>query len=386
MITRNKLITEIFNALEDFPVVALVGSRQTGKTTLARSIGEIWKKKNKLHYFDLEDFSHRERLKDPKQTLEPLSGLIIIDEIQNIPDLFMFLRVLSDRRPLPARFLILGSASGHLLRQSSESLAGRIYTIELPGLTLNEVGIDNLNKLWLRGGYPESFLASSDLKSFTWRDRFLQTFLERDMPALGVRVPSLQLWRFWQMAAHYHGQIWNSSEIARSLGVATNTIRHYLDLLTETFMVRQLAPWFENISKRIVKSPKFYVIDSGLFHALLNIKSFDELLIHPKLGSSWEGFALNQLIQSTHQRKNIFYFAIHNAGEIDLVLLLGGKKIGFEIKYSSTPKISKSMKTAFSLLNLHKLYIIYPGLENYSLHDNIEALPLSMIWNKNFNP
>lgn len=383
MIERKDYINGILEALNNFQVVALIGSRQSGKTTLARSIAAFSKANNQnVHYFDLEGFEDRIRLEDPKQTLEPLKGLVIIDEIQHAPNLFMFLRVLADRKPLPARFLILGSASGNLLKQSAESLAGRICYIELKGLNLNEVGIENLNKLWIRGSYPTSFLAEDDSKSFSWRNQFIQTYLERDMPTLGVQLPSLQLWRFWQMAAHYHGQIWSHSEIARSLGITVNTIKHYLDLLTETFMVKQIAPWFENISKRLVKSPKFYINDSGLLHTLLGIKDYEELIRHPKLGASWEGFAFDQILQATHQNRNAFYWATHEGAEIDLILILDGKKIGFEIKYAGAPTITASMRKAANALNLEKLYIIYPGTQNYLLDEKIEVLPLSLLWDK----
>lgn len=384
MIEREDYLIEIAEALNDYPVVALIGSRQSGKTTLARTVDKLWRNDGKVHYFDLEDLQDRSRLEDPKQALEQLEGLVIIDEIQHKPDLFMFLRVLADRKPLPACFLILGSASGDLLKQSSESLAGRIRYIELKGLSLKEVGFENQNKLWARGGYPISFLAENDKKSFLWREQFIQTFLERDMPALGIRVPALQLWRFWQMAAHYHGQIWNHSEIARSLGVSSNTIRHYIDLLTDTFMVRQVAPWFENLGKRLVKAPKFYIRDSGLLHALLGIKDYEALIRNPKLGASWEGFAIDQILQATRQNKNIFYWAVHESAEIDLILILSGKKIGFEIKYSSSPLITSSMKKAIDALNLEKLYIIYPGTQNYQLADKIEVIPLTWLWDKNF--
>lgn len=382
MIDRAFYFQEVLDSLNDYPVVALVGSRQSGKTTLARSIGKVWESNGPVHYFDLEDLHDLARLEDPKQALEPLKGLIIIDEIQHKPDLFMFLRVLADRKPLTARFLILGSASGNLLKQSAESLAGRIFYIELKGLNLQEVGIENLDKLWARGGYPNSFLADDEKKSFSWRDQFIQTYLEKDMPALGVRVPALQLWRFWQMAAHYHGQVWSHSEIARSLGIAPNTVRHYLDLLEETFMVKRIAPWFENLGKRLIKSPKFYIRDSGLLHALLGIKNYQDLIRHPKLGASWEGFALEQILQATHQNKNVFYWAVHESAEIDLVLIIGGKKIGFEIKYSGAPSITASMRKAVKALDLEALYVIYPGSQNYLLDDGIEVLPLSLLWEK----
>lgn len=380
MIARESYLTEILDVLNDIPVVALVGSRQTGKTTLAKMVMETWQKKGPVHYFDLEDLNDRLRLEDPKTSLEPLKGLVVIDEVQHTSNLFMFLRVLADRRPLPARFLILGSASGNLLKQSPESLAGRIHYFEIAGFNLKEVGIENLNKLWMLGGYPMAFLAENEQKSFSWRQQFIQTFLERDMPSLGVRIPAMQLWRFWQMAAHYHGQTWSHSEIARSLGLNSATIRHYLDLLTETFMVRQISPWFENLGKRIVKSPKFYIRDSGLLHALLDIKDSDSLLRNPKLGASWEGFAIEQILQATRQTKNIFFWAVHQSEEIDLILILNGKRVGFEVKYTGTPTITSSMRKTFTALNLEKVYVVYPGTQQYFLDQKIEALPLKLLW------
>lgn len=284
-INRLTYYNKVKNLLKKFPVVALVGSRQRGKTSLARQIKDSWE--GPVHYFDLENPLDMQRMEDPLLTLKNLEGLIIIDEVQHKENLFMLLRVLADREPLPARFLLIGSASGRLLHQSAESLAGRIVYLELPGFGLWEVGMEKMERLWIRGGYPRSFLAESDDDSFEWRDAYIKTFFGKDLPELGVKVMGAQLRRFWFMASHYHGQVWNNSEIARSLGVSVNTIRNYLDLLTETFMVRQLMPWYENVGKRVVKSPKFYFRDSGLLHTLLNIKTKEELLIYPRLGASW---------------------------------------------------------------------------------------------------
>jgi predicted AAA+ superfamily ATPase len=386
MINREQALRHLVDALGNNPVVALVGSRQSGKTTLAEEVGKYFEGKGAVHYFDLEDYSHRMRLQDPKIVLDGLKGLVIIDEVQHAPDLFMYLRVLADRKPLPARFLILGSASAALLKQSSESLAGRIYYLELPGFNLDEVGSEYLSKLWLRGGYPRSYLAVDEGHSFSWREQFIQTFLERDLPSLGVRLPVLQVWRFWQMAAHYHGRVLNHSEIGRSLGLHSQEIKKYLDVLTETFMVRQLAPWFENLGKRVVKSPKFYIRDTGLLHTLLGIQTYDALLSHPKLGASWEGFALEQILQATGQSKNAFFWAVHQSVELDLLLNLNGQRIGCEIKYAGVPQVSASMREATKRLQLHKLYVVYPGNESYMLDDAIEVLPLMHVYKVFGNP
>lgn len=321
MIQRSILLNKVKKSLLTFPVTALVGSRQYGKTTLAKQImQELLEKGESVTFFDLEDPEDLIRLDNPQRMLEPLKGLIIIDEVQRKPDLFPLLRVFSDRQPLLAKFLVLGSASGNLLKQTSESLAGRIQYIELPGFGIDEVENSLVDQLWLRGSYPRSFLASSEDESFAWRESFIQTFLEKDMGLLGIRVPPIQLWRFWQMAAHFHGQIWNHSEIARSLGVSHTTIKNYLDLLTDTFMVRQLPPWFNNTGKSIVKSPKFYIRDSGLLHTIFNIWTLEDLRKHPKLGASWEGFALEQIIRLSSQSKNIFFW--RRTGELKSILLL----------------------------------------------------------------
>lgn len=359
-----------------FPVTALVGARQTGKSTLAKMIAKSFRKEGDVHYFDLELIADLKILEQPQQVLENLKGLIIIDEVQRRPDLFPLLRVLSDRRPLPARFLVLGSASGELLKQTSESLAGRIGYIELPGFSIVEIDFKAYRKLWVQGGFPESFLAPTEKVSFLWRQQFIRTFLERDIPSFGIKIEPMQLWRFWQMAAHYHGQIWNHSEIARSLQVSDKTVKGYLDVLTHTFMVRQLAPWYNNTGKRIVKSPKFFIRDSGLLHALLNLTSLEEVQRHPKLGASWEGFALEQVIELSGQAQNVFFWATQGLAEMDLVMNMHGKLWGFEIKYADAPSATKSMRLAMESLKLDKVYVVYPGDKGYLLEENIQVVPL----------
>ncbi len=308
--------------------------------------------------------------------LQELKGTIVIDAIQRRPDLFPILRVLSDRDPLPARFLILGSASPALLRQSSESLAGRIKIIQMSGFGLGEVGIENQNQLWTRGGFPLSFLADTDKASLEWRRDFVSTFLERDVPQFGVKIPSASLFRFWNVLAHYHGQIWNAAEAARTLNINESTARRYLDLLQDLFMARQLQPWFTNIGKRQVKSPKIYFRDTGLLHYLLGIKSADELNLHPKLGASWEGFVIEEIIKSTRPDE-AYFWATHSGAELDLLLIKDNKRIGVECKRADAPKLTPSMRTAMVDLELDKLVVVYPGLQPYSLADGITVVPLT---------
>jgi predicted AAA+ superfamily ATPase len=374
---RPSHIKDVKSSLRRFPVVALVGSRQSGKTTLAKMLTKEWKGTH--HWFDLEDPNDAAALAQPGLTLPKLKGLVIIDEIQRSPDLFPLLRVLADRKPLPARFLVLGSASGELLRQGSESLAGRIRFHELPGLSLDEVDGGNWEKLWLRGGFPKSFLAAREPDSYAWREAFVETFLERDIPNLGLRLPAPQLRRFWVMAAHYHGQTWNSSEVGRSLGLSDKTMLHHLQVLEQTFMVRLLPPWFENGGKRLVKTPKFYVRDSGLFHTLLGLKAEKDLLRHPKLGASWEGFALEEVLKITGAARNAFFWGTHGGAELDLFIPDGKSRLGFEFKYSQTPSMTKSMHSAFADLNLTKLIVIHPGSRAFALGDKVEAVPLSAL-------
>jgi uncharacterized protein len=372
VILRDALLSTINTALRRSRVVALVGPRQAGKTTLARQLVPP----DSLNYFDLEDLTSQSRLDEPMIALSNLSGLVVIDEIQRRPDLFPVLRVLSDRVPLPARFLILGSASPDLIRASSESLAGRIETVAISGFSLEEIGAENMQQHWLRGGFPLSYLADSEVDSLAWRKNFVQMFLERDLPAWGVRIPAATLLRFWNMLAHYHGQIWNASEPARSLGVSEPTIRRYLDVLEGVFMVRVLQPWYANLKKRQVKAPKIYFRDSGLLHYLLGIRSDLDLFNHPKGGASWEGYVIEEVLKSAMPDES-YYWATHNGAELDLLLLKNGRRIGVECKWVDGPRLTASLHTALEDLELDRLIVIYPGVHPYPLADRIQAYPFS---------
>jgi hypothetical protein len=372
MVKRLALLSQIRHALRRSRVVALIGPRQSGKTTLARQIVPP----DSPRYFDLEEPTSLARLAEPMTALAPLRGVIVIDEVQRRQDLFPMLRVLADRRPLSARFLILGSASPELLRQSSESLAGRMETITLPGFTLAEVGTRALNRHWLRGGFPRSFLARTHEDSLRWRNEFIQTFLERDLPQLGVSIPAQALRRFWAMVAHYHGNIWNAAEPARSLGVSEPTVRRYLDLLTGVFLVRQLPPWHENLGKRQVKAPKVYVRDSGLLHALLGVRTDAELLHHPKCGASWEGYAIEEALNLV-QPDDAYFWATHQGAELDLLLLKDGRRFGMEIKRTDAPTLTPSMRIALDDLRLEHLIVLYPGMRRYPLSARVTAVPLA---------
>lgn len=357
------------------PAVALLGPRQCGKTTLAKQYLTTQKDFSRENYFDLEDPIDLQRLKTPKLALEPLSGLIVIDEVQRQPELFPLLRTLIDNNELKQRYLILGSASRELIRQSSESLAGRVAYIELTPFSFNET--NDLQTLWIRGGFPKSYLASTEEESFDWRDFYIRTFLEQDIPNLGINIPSEALRRFWTMLAHYHGNIFNASEIARSFGASDTTIRRYLDLLTGTFMVRQLQPWHENIKKRQVKTPKIYFRDSGILHAILAIRSHKELLRYPKLGASWEGFALEEVIRASGVRNQECYFwSTYSGAEVDLLIAHQGSFTAFEFKFSDAPKMTKSMHSALDNLSIKHLYVIYPGDRHYSLSEKVTVSPL----------
>ncbi len=329
---RPAVIDQIARALAVHPIAALLGPRQCGKTTVARMIGE----RQPSTYFDLENPVDVRRLSAPLTVLETLSGLVIIDEVQRQPELFELLRVLVDRPHNSAHFLLLGSASPHLVRGVSESLAGRIGFVDLSGFDLAEVDTSQRDRLWLRGGFPRSFLADDDSVSMAWRQGFIRTFLERDIPQLGITIPAETLRRFWMMVAHYHGQVWNAAEFARSLGASEVTARRYLDILAGAYMIRVLPPWFENISKRQVKSPKVYIRDSGVLHALLQLGALSDLQSHPKLGASWEGFAIEQIIRLLDTR-DAYFWATHGGAELDLMVLAGGKRYGFEIKYADAP-------------------------------------------------
>ncbi|MBI1946047.1 MAG: ATP-binding protein [Deltaproteobacteria bacterium] len=380
MVARPRHLADVRRLLKSNPIVALLGARQTGKTTLSREvIGD-----RSATRFDLESPHDSERLRDPTLALAPLRGLVVLDEVQRRPDLFPVLRVLADRPRTQARFLVLGSASGQLLRQTSESLAGRIAYHELPGFALDEVmatGTGAHLRLWRRGGFPRSFLARSEAESARWRDDFVRTFLERDVGTLGVRVPATTLFRFWSMLAHYHAQLWNGAELARAFAMSETAVRHYLDVLSDTFMVRQLTPWHENLKKRQVRSPKVYLTDSGLLHVLLGVADGQQLERHPKVGASWEGFALEQVVARLGvRREQCFFWATHQGAELDLFVLKGGKRLGFEIKRTTVPRVTKSMRVAGSDLGLARLDVIYEGTDTYQLDERIRAVPLSRVF------
>lgn len=375
MIGRGTELRCLRGLLRRHPVVGIVGARQIGKTTLARQFAVGLRAP--VTYFDLENPEDLSQLADPMLALKDLTGLVVIDEIQRRPDLFPALRVLADRQRLPARFLVLGSASPEILRQGSETLAGRIYYLELGGLSLTDVGVGNAPRLWLRGGFPKSHLARSDAQSDEWRRGFIRTFLERDLPQLGIGISSTTLHRFWTMLAHYHGQIWNSSEFGRSFGVADTTVRGYLDRLTSALVVRQLPPWHENISKRQVKAPKVYIADNGILHALLGIARMTDLEKHPKVGASWEGFALEQVIRRLGARPEECYFwATHSGAELDLLIVRGRIRIGVEIKRSTSPRVTPSMRSALSDLSLAGLSVIHAGEHTFPLANKIRAVAL----------
>ena len=364
--------------LRRFPVVALLGARQVGKTTLAREIARGFR--GKTTFFDLERTADLSLLADPELALRPLRGLVILDEVQRRPDLFPALRVLADRRPLPARFLVLGSASPVLLRQASESLAGRISFHELPGLSLAEVGAGKLDRLWLRGGFPRSFTARAEGESVEWRREFVRTFLERDLPQLGSLVPAPTLGRFWAMLAHAHGNVWNGSEFGRAFGVAHTTVLRYLDLLSAAFVVRQLPPWSENLAKRQVKSPKVYVADSGLLHALLDVGREADLVRHPKVGASWEGFGIQAVIDRLHARPDECYFwGTYSGAELDLLVVRGSLRLGFELKRTVSPGVTPSMRIARESLHLKRLDVIHAGDRTGDLARGIRAVALERL-------
>lgn len=372
VIPRKRLLANIRAALRRSRVVALIGPRQAGKTTAARHIVAA----DSSNYFDLENPASLARLTEPMTALAPLEGTVVIDEVQRRPDLFPTLRVLADRQPQRARFLLLGSASPELLRQSSESLAGRLETIVLTGFTLEELGANALTRHWRRGGFPPAFLARSDSDSFRWRQQFIQTFLERDLPQFGVNVPATTMLRFWNMLAHYHGNIWNAAELARSLGVSEPTIRRYLDLLTGLFIVRQLPPWHENLKKRQVRSPKVYFRDSGLAHQLLGIRTERDLLSYPRMGASWEGYAIEETLRLT-EPEGAYFWATHTGAELDLLIFKAGRRYGVEVKRQDAPQITPSMRTALTDLRLSHLTVLYPGTLRYSLDKRITVVPLS---------
>ena len=370
MIKRAEYKKHIEAALQRSRAVALLGPRQCGKTTLSRELVDSVA----VNYFDLEDPESVNRLADSKTALGRLKGIVVIDEVQRRPDLFPVLRVLLDRKPLPAKFLILGSASPDLLQQSSESLAGRLEMIEMGGFSLSEVGLKNDAHLWLRGGFPLAFLAKNDVDSFIWRKNFIQAFLERDLRQQGIDISVVSLHRFWTMLAHSHGQIWNAAPFASSLGISDPTVRRYLDILTGVFMVRQIQPWHVNIKKRQVKAPKIYIRDTGILHALLGLKNESEFLVHPRCGTSWEGYMIEQVIRSVDP-DDVYFWATHNGAEIDLVFSKGGRMYGLECKRADAPTMTPSMRIALDDLKLERIIVIYPGEKRYSLHKKVEVVP-----------
>lgn len=359
--------------LADNPIVSLVGPRQTGKTTLARMLAE--ERVGPVHAFDLESPSDLARLANPELVLRPLTGLVILDEIQRRPDLFPLLRVLADRPDNPARFLILGSASPALIKDGSESLAGRVAFLDVNGFSLAELGAPALAPLWWRGGFPRAYLAADDAASRQWLDDFRRMFLERDIPQLGIQVPAVTLGRFWTMVAHYHGQVLNLAELARALGSSEPTARRYIDILSGTYVVRQLPPWFANLKKRQVRAPKVYIRDAGLLHALLGIPDAVGLQSHPKLGASWEGFCIEQILSLCGER-DAYFWGTHAGAELDLLLTHRGQRLGFEFKFSDRPGTTKSMRIALQDLGLDQLYVVHPGEQTFALDTAITAIAL----------
>ena len=374
-VPRNAHLRNLARLLRENPVVALLGARQVGKTTLAREL--MRQRRGSATWFDLEQPRDLRQLDEPTLTLEPLRGLVVLDEIQNRPELFPVLRVLADRSPRPARFLVLGSASPELLRQGSETLAGRIAFFELPGFDLAEVKASNWQRLWLRGGFPRAYLPRAHRQSGEWRANFVRTFVERDLPRLGTVTSPRTLADFWTMMSHYHGQTWNSSELGRAFGVAHTTVRGYLNLLTDTFVVRQLPPWTENIGKRVVKSPKVYVADSGLLHTLLGIEKSTDLTSHPKVGASFEGFALEQVIRRLELRpREAFFWATHSGAELDLLVIRGRHRLGFEFKRTDAPRLTRSMMVSLDTLKLDRIDVVHAGSHGFRMHDKVRAVPM----------
>jgi len=381
MIIDRRIANKISESISSFPVVGILGPRQVGKTTLAKQLLENFPKKS--HYLDLELPSDLKKLEDPELFLRSLENdLVVLDEIQRLPSLFAVLRAIVDKKRSPGRFLILGSASPDLVKQSSESLAGRIVYHELKPFLIEETGPEfrNIESLWLRGGYPLSFLADSQDSSFAWRAAFIHTYLERDLPQLGVRVPAVRMRRFWMMLAHWHGRLLNASQIADSLGVSAPAVAHYLDILEDTFIVRRLWPFYADIRKRLVKSPRVYIRDSGLLHALLNLRSLDDLLGHPLAGMSWEGFIIEQVLAALPPGWEASFYRTSAGAEIDLVLAAPNRPpIPVEIKFSSAPTPNRGFWTALGDIGAHKAYVVYPGTDTYPLRENVTALPASKI-------
>lgn len=372
LLKRNIDINNVTKLINGFSVTAILGPRQTGKTVLSKEISHH-------HYFDLENPRDLARLEQPQLTLEELKGLIVIDEIQRMPELFPLIRYLVDNNT-QQKYLLLGSASGELMRQSSESLAGRIAYYKLGGFRISDVGISNIKRLWIRGGFPRSYLGKSEKDSFIWLENYISTFLERDIPQLGIGIPANTLRRFWTMLAHYHAQILNYSELGRSFGISDVTVRKYIDILAATFMVRVVQPWHINIGKRLVKRPKIYIRDAGIFHSLISVENEKQLFAHTKLGASWEGFAMECVSRNIGKRDQEMYFwSTHTGSEIDLFWQHEGRNWGIEFKYSDAPKITKSMQIAMRDLKLSHLWVVYPGKESYGLAKNITVCALKDI-------
>lgn len=378
MLPRTAHVRTVLSLLQRSPVVAILGARQVGKSTLAQQV--VAKTRGPSRIFDLEHDPDRSALADPSRTLGALRGLVVLDEVQNLPGVFRTLRVLADRPRRPARFLVLGSASESLLRQSSESLAGRIAFHDLGPLALDEVGPGTLDALWLRGGFPLSFLAPDDAESLRWRRDFVRTFVQRDLPQLGVTIPSATMARFWSMLAHVHGQVWNGSKLASAFGVAHTTVRRWLDLLCATFVVRTLPPWHENLAKRQVKSPKVYVADSGLVHALHDIADADALEGHPIVGATWESFGIETVVRRLGARRDQCYFwGTHQGAELDLLVVAGRRRLGFDFKRTSAPAVTASMRIALSDLRLERLDVIHAGTMEFRMDERIRAVPLARV-------
>ena len=378
MIQRNTHLSELGRLLKSNPVVAMLGARQVGKTTLAKTL--VNRRKGPTHFFDLESPVDIAQLADPILALAQLRGLVVLDEIQRRPEIFPAIRVLADRQRSPARFLVLGSASPELLRQSSESLAGRVAHYELPGIALTEIKPQEADRLWLRGGFPRSFTASSNRESFEWRANFVRTFLERDVPQLGIGIPSVTLDRFWSMLAHYHAQVWNGSELARAFGVSHHTVWRYLEVLESTFMLRSLKPWSANLKKRQVKSPKVYLRDSGILHRFLGVTTRRARDRHPKVGASWEGFVIENVIQALSlEGRQCYFWGTHGGHEIDLIVEQGASLRGFEVKRTSAPSLTRSMKVALDDLGLSRIDVIHAGEESFPLAERVQAISASRL-------
>jgi uncharacterized protein len=372
MINRPRYLECLTTAISRSPITALLGPRQAGKTTLARLLAEG----RPATFFDLESQPDVRRLQNPELVLSSLDGLVIIDEIQVMPELFAALRVVVDRPQNRARFLILGSASPDIFRNVSETLAGRVEFVELHPFDLTEVGVEQWRMLWVRGGFPRAFLAPSDEDSAAWRAGFIRTFLERDIPQLGFAIPATSMRRFWTMLAHYHGQTWNASELGRAMGLSDKTVRAYLDLLTGAFMVRQLQPWFASIGKRQVRAPKIYLRDTGLLHGLLGLPDWDSLLAHPRVGASWEGFAIEQTLRVIRPAE-AYFWATYGGAELDLLVFHRGRRYGFEAKFSEAPEVTRSMHVALSDLTLDHLWVLHPGPHTYPVHERITICALT---------